>query len=291
MKNTIDHQIPIYYAQQSRITDPGEFKDNLLTSLDVSQLCDFINNLVLIDFLVTMNIISVPQLHKTDVNVRNVEEKINILLARNESPLVEPRSNDEKILGNCRDTSILLCSMLRQNGIAARLRSGFATFFDPEKRFDHWLCEYWDKEMSRWVKVDSWMYQIRYHQDILPPMLQAGLVNLPYNPLDVEDKYFVSGAQAWLKCQSQGEDPNNYGTYGDLQGLWFIRDNMLRDLLCLNKTEILPWDCKGLMSGERGELIDQDKETLNYVANLLINTDNNFDKIREYYKTTQNLHF
>jgi hypothetical protein len=181
--------------------------------------------------------------------------------------------------------------MLREKGIAARLRSGFATFFDPQKKFDHWLCEYWDKERSRWVRVDSWMYQIRYHQDVLPSMLKDGLVNLHYDPLDVEDKYFISGGQAWNRCQSQGEDPNTYGTYGDMQGLWFIRDNMLRDLLCLNKTEVLPWDCKGLMSGNRGEVTRQDKETLDHIANLLSDTDNNFEEIRQFYLATENLQF
>ncbi len=38
-------------------------------------------------------------------------------------------------------------------------------------------------------------------------------------------------------------DPLRYGIEGDLWGLWFLRNTMLRDLLCLNKVEPLPWDC------------------------------------------------
>lgn len=73
--------------------------------------------------------------------------------------------------------------------------------------------------------------------------------------------------------------------------MWFIRDNMLRDPLCLNKAEPLPWDCKGLMSGERGDIFKEGKETLSNIANLLSNVDNNFDDIMELYKQNEDLHF
>ena len=285
-------QILEYYSQKDKITNLKKFKSNLPKFESISKACDLINNIMLIDFLVNMKIIKVSAKHMDDVNICPVEEKLKLLVARNKSSLINTRNNEEKILGNCRDTSVLLCAILRQNGIPARVRSGFATFFSPKKKYDHWLCEYWDKKKSRWVKVDSWMYQIQHHKDILPPFYKAGLTKLSYNPLDVEEKHFIYGGQAWINCEKDGDDPNNYGTYEKkLRGVWFIRDNMLRDLLCLNKAEPLPWDCKGLMSGERKDISKEDKETLGQVANLLSDVEGNFAKILEFYKQNKDLHF
>ena len=124
----------------------------------------------------------------------------------------------------------------------------------------------------------------------LASMFKKGLEKLNYNPLDVDDNYFIPGGCAWHRCQNQGEDPNSYGTYGNMKGLWFIRDNMLRDLLCLNKIEPLPWDCWGLMSGKRGKVTNQERDILNHVAFLLSDSENNFNKIKEFYASTANLH-
>ena len=134
------------------------------------------------------------------------------------------------------------------------------------------------------------MCQIQYHRDILPPKFKKGLEKLKYNPLDVDDDHFISGGRAWRICQNHGEDPDSYGTYGNLWGLWFIRDNMLRNLLCLNKVEPLPWDCRGLMSGKSGKVTDRENEALDHVARLLLDPEKNFDKIREFYQSTPYLH-
>lgn len=281
-----------YYSQEDKITYLGEFKKDLANIESAAKACEVVNKILLIDFMDNMKLINVPAQYKDDVNVRAVEDKLKLLLSRKKSSLTDTRKNEEKLLGNCRDTSVLLCAIFRHNGISARVRSGFATFFSPKKKYDHWLCEYWDKEDSRWVKVDGWMYQIQSYEDILPPFFKAGLKKLSYNPLDVEDKHFIAGGQAWINCEEESDDANNYGTNEKhLRGMWFIRDNMLRDLLCLNKVELLPWDCRGLMSGERKEILKEDKEILSNVAHLLLDVENNFDEILEFYKQKKDLHY
>lgn len=280
-----------YYSTHGQITNPGNYKNDLPGTLVIHQLCDLVTNLVLIDFLVNMKIINAPETHKGDINIRNVEEKISLLYARSKSALAGARPVESKILGNCRDTSLLLCAMLRQNGIASRVRSGFATIFSPAKKYDHWLCEYRDFQQARWIKVDTWMYQIQHYKNILPAMFRKGLEKLNYNPLDVDDNYFIPGGCAWQRCLDHGEEPNSFGTYGNMKGLWFIRDNMLRDLLCLNKTEPLPWDCRGMMSGRRGKVANHEKDIYSHVAFLLSDPEINFEKIREYYESATDLHF
>lgn len=280
-----------YYAREDKITSLGAFSKNIPKPMDIIQACDLVNNLILIDIFVSMKRIKVPESFRHDVNVRTIEEKLDILSKRSHSDFNMPRNHNEKMLGNCRDTSLLLCAILRSNGIPARVRSGFATFFTPKKKFDHWLCEYWDQDKSVWIKVDSWMYQIKHHKALLPFFFRIGLKKLSYTPLDVAEKHFIPGGQAWINCELKGDDSNKYGTEDKKRrGMWFVRDNMLRDILCLNKIELLPWECRGIICGKKGEMSKEDRENLLYIANLSLDIGSNFDKIKQYFQENEGLH-
>lgn len=102
LNNIID-----YYSQEDKITNLGEFKNDLQKIQNVARACDLVNKIMLIDFLVNMKIIKVPAKHKNDVNVRAVEDKLKLLLARKKFSFTDDRKNEEKILGNCRE--LLLC--------------------------------------------------------------------------------------------------------------------------------------------------------------------------------------
>ena len=67
------------------------------------------------------------------------------------NPLHIPRSKENKILGNCRDFSVTLASMLQSRGIPARPRCGFGKYFIPDHYEDHWVCEYWNAVQQRWI--------------------------------------------------------------------------------------------------------------------------------------------
>lgn len=269
-----------YYSEQGLISSPGSYKhllDNLST--EIPGLCEIIHKFMLIDLLATMQIISIPQKHINDSNIRGIESKLKEIIDRDNSSLLNLRSNEKFLLGNCRDLSLMMCSILRNNNIPARLRSGFATFFDPfqKKNFDHWVCEYWDKSKNSWIMVDPWMSQVHFRKKSLPIELFKGLIELDYNPYDVSNEYFITGAEAWINCRENGHDPNNYGTYEEeLKGTWFVRDNMIRDLLCLNKLEPLPWDCWGIMGKENNNIKSEELASLDKIA-VFLNT-GNFNK-------------
>lgn len=56
----------------------------------------------------------------------------------------------------CRDYSLLLVSFLRYRGFEARMRAGFANYFESELTYeDHWLVEYYDTATKRWIKIDA----------------------------------------------------------------------------------------------------------------------------------------
>ena len=56
---------------------------------------------------------------------------------------------------------MLLCSILREQGIPARTRCGFATYFQGGWFEDHWICEYWNYQEKRWMRVDSQIDDIK----------------------------------------------------------------------------------------------------------------------------------
>lgn len=71
----------------------------------------------------------------------------------NDSPLTLARPLEERLVGNCRNFSTMLCAMLRYRGVPARARRGFGTYFEPNQYMDHWVCEYWKADEQRWVMV------------------------------------------------------------------------------------------------------------------------------------------
>jgi len=255
MKN--DEQELDFYTKQGAITDPQEYYYFIEQQPDnVEQICESISSLVLNDFLYSIHCLQIPDLCSGDVNIRSIKEKLTEINQRAQCNEFK-KENDSHSLGNCRDISLILCAILRHKGIPARLRSGFATFFNPMKKFDHWICEYWNEEKCNWDRIDGWMYQIKKFRDKLPDEYAKGFSDLGLNPLWLDSKFFITGAEAWKKCRNGEDEFKNYGTYQEgLEGEWFVRDNMIRDLFCMIKTEPLPWDCWGIM-GKQNHSIDE----------------------------------
>ncbi len=51
----------------------------------------------------------------------------------------------------------MLCGLFRHQGRPARVRCGFAFYYEPGSNFgaDHWVTEVWDFAESRWRLVDA----------------------------------------------------------------------------------------------------------------------------------------
>ena len=50
--------------------------------------------------------------------------------------------------------ALLMCAFLRTKGTPARLRCEFAAYFGDGWE-DHWVCEYWDSQETRWRLSDA----------------------------------------------------------------------------------------------------------------------------------------
>jgi hypothetical protein len=167
---------------------------------------------------------------KAEVNLRRVDKQLARMLELDDRPLTEARPHDRKLVGNCRDFSVMLAAILRHQGIPARARCGFGTYFIPDHYEDHWVCEYWNAAQSRWILVDAQ----------LDAMMQEAL-KLDFDPLDTPRNRFIVGGDAWQLCRSGAANPDDFGIF-EWHGMEFVRGDLLRDFLAFSKVEILPWD-------------------------------------------------
>lgn len=214
---------------------------------------------------------------KQEVEIRPAAGMISRIRAIDPSPLTVSRLLQKRLVGNCRDYATLLCTLLRQKGIPARVRCGFATYFLPHHYEDHWVCEYWCRDQQRWILVDAQL-----------DAFQQQALGIIFNTLDVPRDQFINAGNAWLMCRRQGENPDSFGIF-DMNGLWFIRGNVLRDFAALNKVEILPWDSWGIADKRDEDLTRDDYALLDHIAALSINPEQSFDEIRRLFATNDRL--
>jgi hypothetical protein len=261
-----------YYRSHGRMTDPreeaGMFED---LPQDVAALRSLIQGLLVHVFWAQRYGLALQKDRERELQVRSVAEKLKQIRRLDDSPLAVPRPLEKRLVGNCRDFSPMLCSMLRHHGVPARARCGFATYFVPNHFEDHWVCECW-QGTGRWVKVDAQL-----------DAFQRDELGIDFDPLDVPDDKFLVAGKAWQLCRTGGADLDAFGI-GDLHGLWFVRGNLVRDLASLNKVELLPWDSWGLIDKGKSELSVPDLALLDEVA-VITQTDNDgFDETRSIYE-------
>jgi hypothetical protein len=70
---------------------------------------------------------------------------------------------------------------------------------------------------------------------------QREALGITFDPLDVPRDQFIGAGRAWQRCRAGEADPQRFGFF-EWHGIWFVRGNLIRDFLALNKIEILPWD-------------------------------------------------
>jgi hypothetical protein len=266
-----------YYAAQGIITDPGKYTylyENLPS--DVASLCAVVRGVMLHIFMADKYGVTIPEERKQEVQLRTVERMLGKIMELDSQPLTVAREPLKRMVGNCRDHTALLCSMLKYKGIPARARCGFATYFIPGRYVDHWVCEYWNAQQRRWVRVDPQLDEV-----------QIKALGITFNPLDLPPGTFVAGGEAWNMCRAGKLDPDLCGIF-DMKGLWFVRGDLVRDFMALNRVEVLPWDCNDLMRREREPGFEAHR-LLDAIADMTAVRDPSFRIIRSFYDSRQSL--
>lgn len=267
-----------YFVEQGRISDPGmhlSLYENLPTS--VSELVKLVQGVTIHVFWAERYGFEPAPERMAEVQLRWMEKRLARTLELDPRPLLEARPIEKKLLGNCRDHSLLLVSMLRHQGIPARARCGFGAYFLPDHFEDHWVTEYWNQEQGRWVLVDAQLDE-----------LQRDVLKTDFDVLDVPRDQFIVGGKAWQMCRRGEQDADTFGIF-DMHGLGFVRGNLVRDVASLNKMELLPWDCWGVILKESLDH-PNDLVALDEAASLSASDVPDFDTLRDRYESDPRFH-
>ena len=262
-----------YYTQFGGMTDPHKHA-HLFADLpcEIDALCRVVQGLMVHIFWAERYGLKLSEERKQEVQIRAVSRKLARILELDARRLTEPRALDKKLVGNCRDYSVLLVAMLKYQGVPARARCGFATYFLPNHYEDHWVIEYWNVEQRRWVLVDSQL-----------DAFQREALKIDFDVLDVPRDRFVGGGKAWQMCRIDQASPDDFGIF-DMHGLWFVRGDFVRDVASLNQMELLPWDGWGLVGKRDEEMSADDMAFLDHVAELTCGDVPLFDAVRSLYE-------
>jgi hypothetical protein len=231
------------YREQSRFSDPGRF-GGLLDVLpeDLPGLMAVVRN-VMVHYRASGIAFDAARL--AEIDSRWAARILELDQGRFPGPLAEPRPVERRVLGCCRDFTLLTIAALRRRGIPARSRVGFSPYFAEDWNYDHVVAEYWNGR--RWVLADAQLEPADY----------------PFDTADLP--LFVTAAQAWTAHRRGLIDADRYGVDPALpfRGHQFLLDNVLLEVAHRQCDEALLWD-------QWGAITDR---TADELAELLLSAD------------------
>ncbi|RKN51175.1 transglutaminase domain-containing protein [Micromonospora endolithica] len=201
--------------------------------------------------------VDLPVDRQREVDLRWVDRILDTDQSRAPLPLAAARPAADRVAGCCRDHTLLSVGVLRQHGVPARSRVGFASYFKPGWHHDHVLVEYWNGD--RWVWAD-------------PELDPADRRAFDGYDIDPAAGHFDSAARVWSAYRAGTVDPEVYGVDEGLpiRGAWFIHNYVLLELAHRQKDELLLWDAFGAMTED---IAQADLALVDGVAALLLAAD------------------
>jgi transglutaminase superfamily protein len=227
-----------HYATPGQMTNLGDVPAESFEGLpdEPRALCRTVQGLIVHEFWAHAYGFDLPVSRLDSFHTRSAVEMAEYILRLNPAPLAVARPVEQRMVGNCRYFSTLSCALLRRAGIPARARCGFADYFEPGRFVDHWVTEYWDGAEGRWIRIDAQLDAV-----------QLAVLKPAFDTEDEPPGPFLPAGEAWQRCRQGMADPGAFGIL-DMWGLWFVQNNVVRDLAALNKMELLPWDVWGPMT-------------------------------------------
>jgi hypothetical protein len=271
-------EILTFYGEQSTITQPGKHSA-LFTDLpqSIEALCTIVQGLIIHCNAGYVYGCQIPAEREREMDTRYVEHMLERILELDPRPLSEARAPELRLVGCGRDFSTMLCSLLRSQGITARIRMGFAGYIgrEPGRGFsvDHVVVEYWHEGEGRWRMVD--------------PQMDALLIKangIDFTVQNMPQGRFLTGGEAWRRCRAGEADPDTFGIHyedKEIRGWWLVRDKVVQDLAALNRVEMLCWDAWGITRGK--EISEEDSRLLDRIADLTSNSETAFEELRRCY--------
>jgi hypothetical protein len=237
-----------YYTTPGPFTDPGDLDSYARDALrdvphDPSGIAEALRGIQIHAYWIERYGGKIPQERRQrESAVRGFRARLEIIRGLDPRTFSAPRPHERKLVGTCRDFSLVFCAVLRLQGIPARCRCGFGTYFLPGHYEDHWIVEHYDAGSGRWVMADPQLDE-----------LMVGALRIGFDPDDLPAGAFLSGGDAWLLCRRGEADPDRFGIH-DIHGWDFVKGDLVRDVAALAKREMLPWDFWGIIELPYAEL-------------------------------------
>lgn len=132
------------YTNQSIITNPARFEKEYKNLPNTpTELLEIVQNLIIHGEHGNLYGILFSNQQSEEELLRTVFQMLEKIMRINSQSLTIPREPKQRLVGMCRDYSLLLVSFLRYQGYNARMRVGFANYFKSEIPYeDHWVVEY-----------------------------------------------------------------------------------------------------------------------------------------------------
>ncbi|MGH9046733.1 MAG: transglutaminase-like domain-containing protein [Acidimicrobiales bacterium] len=207
---------------------------------DPRELGEVVRGLLVHNYQVKVRGLELPAERMTHMQTVGAERILDNVVGLDASPLAVERPPERRMVGFCYHFALLHCALLRDAGTPARVRCGFASYFEPTRWIDHWVVEWWDGK--------GWRLE--------DPQIGRG---------DLTEEDFRDGVTAWSSSRT---DPSYAGAYGngELWGWDELRGSLINDVAALNKVEVSGWYwCERL----RVEPIDEPHEELDASLDVL----------------------
>lgn len=229
---------------QSSVTDPGRFGVSLDSiPADVRAIRSISQNLVAHyngNADGSMGPVTGDRLREVDT--RYAEPMFMKLLASNAGEIRGSRAVDERVVGCCRDFAVLFVSIARHKGIPARVRVGYADYFQKGWYLDHVIAEVFLEKEGRWRLVES-------------EISDSYASTLDFDPTDIPRNRFITGPEAWKAARAGAMDHARFVVSPDLQvpytRSWLsLRHHIIQDLASMCRAEMILWDQWGLLNDD-----------------------------------------
>ena len=230
-----------HYSQHSRYSDPGAHAQ-LLQAVppDLDTVCAVARNTIAHYRAAS---VPLPASSNADIDARWLSRTLDLDQQRHGVPLQQERPEAERVQGCCRDHTLLAIGILRQHGVPARSRVGFATYLSPDTRVDHVVAETWTGD--RWRRFDPGVAGPR------------GSVDDPLEIPTGAGSPFLTAAAAWSGYRHSGASIDDLGVQAgslELKGAPFVLAYLIMDVAHRFGDELLLWDCWGAMAMPGQEL-------------------------------------
>lgn len=181
----------------------------------------------------------IPQHRDHERHLHRVPALLKAMMALESKSLDQPRKQQTRLMVSCRSYALLIMSILKTQGIAARCRYGFNALLFNDFCHDQIMVEYWHPRQQHWRRLDP--------RTSRPQLQSMGITHL--SPSNLPSSYLPFASEVWLACRRNRMRWDYFGSGLNKarHGVRVLRDAMIHDLAMVNQIEPLMWEQWGIM--------------------------------------------